>query len=151
MSVWNNLLRLVGDVLSLQIFNTRVGWFTESLWNEKGFSQPVLLNKYEKNVDRIMDLFLFILILFSLVLDKWICCFSESFAKPWEKRVFYITLIVIILVLHCVIAVLRDKRIFFTLPILQAEDQREWGCHRTKTKTEGLKTRLELWQKQWSL
>lgn len=65
----------------------------------------VLLNKYEKNVDRIMGLFLFILILFSLVLDMWNCCFSESLAKPWQKRVFCIGLIVIILVLDCVTTV----------------------------------------------
>lgn len=85
----------------------------------------MLLNKYEKNVDRIMGLFLFILILFSLLLDMWNCCFSESLAKPWEERIFCIALIVIILVLHCLTTVPQDKRIIFTIPILQAEERRE--------------------------
>lgn len=62
----------------------------------------MLLNKYEKNVDRTMGLLLFTLLLFSLVLDMWNCCFSESLAKPWEKRAFHIAFIVIILVLHYV-------------------------------------------------
>lgn len=61
----------------------------------------MLLNKYEKNVDRTMGLFLFTLLLFSPVLDMWNCCFSESLAEPWEKRSFCIAFIVIILVLHC--------------------------------------------------
>lgn len=63
-----------------------------------------------------MGLFLFILILFSLALDMWNCCFSESLAKPGDKRVLLIALI--ILVLHCVTTVLRSKKMIFTIPIL---------------------------------
>lgn len=84
----------------------------------------MLLHKYEKNVDGIMVLFLFTLILFCFVLDTWNCCFSKSLAKPWEKGVFYIALVVIILVLYCIITVLQDKRLIFTIPFLQAE---EWS------------------------
>lgn len=103
----------------------------------------MLLNKYEKNVDRTMGSFLFTLLLFSLVLDMWNCCFSESLAKPWEKRAFRIAFIVIILVLHCVTTVLWNKRTIFTITFPQAEAQKECRCLRTKTKTKthGLKTR----------
>lgn len=65
-----------------------------------------------------MGLFLFILILFSLALHMWNCCFSESLAKPGEKRVLLIALIIIILVLHCVTTALRTKKIIFTISIL---------------------------------
>jgi len=69
-----------------------------------------------------MGLFLFTLILFSLVLDMWNCCFSESLAKPSEKRVFCVAFI---LVLHCVTTVVQDERVIFMIPILQAEERRE--------------------------
>lgn len=88
-----------------------------------------------------MSLFLFTLLLFSLVLDMWNCCFSESLAKPWEKRAFCIAFIVVTLVLHCVTTAPWNKKTIFTITFLQAEEQKECRCLRTKTKTEGLKTR----------